>query len=535
MNDSSQPKQSRSTRFQHRLFSWRTLRLTLIGLAVLATAIAAFYTVENWRGQRAWNEYREQLEARGEQLDFRAFIPPPVPDEENFAATPALKSWFNIPPPESESGSIGKARNRIPKRPIHTTERQFVDLAAWRTTLEGIRAGETTDSTVVVSGNLDPESRAQAAPAVLDALKSDEALFSELRAASVRPYARFPVDYNLEDPWGIRLPHLAKLKTLCQNLELKTVAELATGQTEEAFDDLMLMFRVTDALRSEPILISFLVRSVCFQFALQPIWEGLAEKRWTETQLQQIQTRLQSFDFISDLARNLDSERAAGILAAELLARRKYRFDHLFQPEDWREQTFLNLMGRIMPRGWFHLEQVNYCKYFEMQQAGAFDSEKQRVFPRPLEAGQSKLEDERKDATHSNTVLLILRHHLLAELLLPSVRKVTQRAALAHSAADLAAVACALERYRLAHGNYPNTLDPLTPQWIKRLPHDVISGEPLRYRLTSDGSFILYSIGWNEKDDGGTIALNNSGKSINLKQGDWVWSYPPAAAPQPLN
>ena len=38
---------------------------------------------------------------------------------------------------------------------------------------------------------------------------------------------------------------------------------------------------------------------------------------------------------------------------------------------------------------------------------------------------------------------------------------------------DLARVACALERYRLAHGSYPETLDALAPQFIEKLPHDL--------------------------------------------------------------
>lgn len=77
---------------------------------------------------------------------------------------------------------------------------------------------------------------------------------------------------------------------------------------------------------------------------------------------------------------------------------------------------------------------------------------------------------------------------------------------------DLARVAIALERYQLAHGNYPETLEALVPQFITKLPHDVINGQPLKYRRTNDGSFILYSIGWNEKDDGGFIPAKKQAK-----------------------
>ncbi len=77
-------------------FSWRTARRILITIAVIITLVAVFYAEEDLRGNRAWARYRQEAEARGEQLDWRAFIPKPVPDDQNFAATPFVKSWFVI-------------------------------------------------------------------------------------------------------------------------------------------------------------------------------------------------------------------------------------------------------------------------------------------------------------------------------------------------------------------------------------------------------------------------------------------------------
>src|SRR5713101_5527566 len=94
MTDQAQPsiwERSTLVRFSRWLFS----RRTLIVVAWTATIIALFYGEENWRGRRAWNKYRHELEARGEQLDLQAFIPKPVPDEQNFAATPFIESWFS--------------------------------------------------------------------------------------------------------------------------------------------------------------------------------------------------------------------------------------------------------------------------------------------------------------------------------------------------------------------------------------------------------------------------------------------------------
>jgi hypothetical protein len=84
-------------------------------------------------------------------------------------------------------------------------------------------------------------------------------------------------------------------------------------------------------------------------------------------------------------------------------------------------------------------------------------------------------------------------------------------------------IACALERYRLAHGQYPETPDDLVPQYLDRLPRDIINGAPLKYGRTADGSFLLYSVGWNETDDGGK-AVSNPARPSTLLLGDWVWS-----------
>jgi len=89
-----------------------------------------------------------------------------------------------------------------------------------------------------------------------------------------------------------------------------------------------------------------------------------------------------------------------------------------------------------------------------------------------------------------------------------------------------------LERYRLAHGQLPDTLDALVPEFLDRVPNDVINGQPLRYRQTGADQFVLYSVGWNEIDDGGTIAwIEGRTPRQDLERGDWVWSSQPQ--PQP--
>ncbi len=68
-----------------------------------------------------------------------------------------------------------------------------------------------------------------------------------------------------------------------------------------------------------------------------------------------------------------------------------------------------------------------------------------------------------------------------------------------------AMTAMACERYRLEHQAWPNSLDVLVEQkLLNAVPLDPIDGKPLRYRKDGD-MIVIYSIGNDEKDDGGFI------------------------------
>ena len=491
-------------RFFRWLFSWRPARRALISGAVFATLVGLFHAEENWRGKHAWNEYRRELEARGEQLDFKAFIPKPVPDEQNFAATPFVKSWFvrsNYQFSNFWQDVYGQVSSNITtsleKR--DGGNRHFVDLVAWKMAFDVARSGTVSRSQVFESDKLDLASRAMVAPVVLEGLKTNEAVFAELRAASQRPNSRYPVQYNLEDPWGILLPHLSNVRNICKRLQFKACAELAVGQSTDALEDVKLTLYMADSVKDEPFIISYLVRIACVQIAVQPIWEGLAERAWSDAELQEVQTHLQQYDFVADLKPHLDAERAAGVLTPELARG--------------------NGPG---PSGWYSLEQRNYCRLFQLEFRGTYDVTQRRVSPSQIESNKNELGREMPTGHPVNALRAIFHHQVFAAMLLPALPRLPVKAATAQTAVDQATLACALERCRLANGQFPETLEALVPRFISQLPHDVITGEPYKYRRTNDGQFVLYSVGWNEKDDGGV-----PGKTLfDEKKGDWVWQYP---------
>ena len=86
-------------------------------------------------------------------------------------------------------------------------------------------------------------------------------------------------------------------------------------------------------------------------------------------------------------------------------------------------------------------------------------------------------------------------YKFVARLLMPALFSCSQKFALIQVNLDEAALACALERHRLASGSFPENLGALVPRFISAIPNDVISGQPYKYRRVQPDAFLLYSVG----------------------------------------
>lgn len=514
-------------------------RRSLYALIALVTLTALYHAEENFRGKRAWERYRKEAEARGVKFDFAAFIPPPVPDEQNAANNRIVQEWFPKPLLDDANWPklVANAEQRIasPKNPTErrTTER-FIDLMAMKEALAEEESGKEKRNQRIAQADPTPQERAGAALAVLESLKVYQPALDELRAASKRPYVRYPIDYKLDDPFSILLPHLAKIKRLVQTVRLQASANLAAGHVDDAFTDVLFMLWLTDSIRDEPFLINQLVRVACLQITLQPIWEGLAEHKWTEAHLHQLQERLRRFDFVGDMVGPMGSERAASVGVIDRLARDSRSrpgiadlFDMGNQPKiKPRAAAFLT---SLVPRGWFYFEALNYCTLLDDQMKDGFDLQKKTINGPQMDENNARMEADLDDAKGMKAVFT---HRYFAKVLLPALKNATRKFALGQVAADEAALACALERYRLANGKLPENLEALVPKFMAKLPHDVLTGEPLKYERISDGAFVLSSVGWPITGDGGKgfppadFPPTDSGKPKD-RPGDWQWHSAP--------
>lgn len=507
-------------RFFRWFFSWRIQRRLLISAAVLATLFAILWTVENVRGRKMWEKYRAELAARNVPLDLAKLVPPPVPDEQNLAAIPLVQDWFGKNKDQSFGTNYDRSEAMLSKKGLGLNERHLADLPAWAQALALAAKDETTNR--FRSDTLTAATLREAAPAVLAGLAETAPALEALQAASKRPSARYPINYTMNDPLGILLPHLTKLRSVGRHLQLRTSAQLALDEHAAAHADVLLNLRLADSVKNEPVLISYLVRVACFQVAVHSVWEGLAERRWTEEELRTFQTALAQQNFVGDLKESLDGERAFGLLAIDLMARGVYSASLTTgaNPDERNiEGNAAVFLQHLVPRGWFQMEQYQYARLFEKQAEGVMDVSARRIFPDRLKTNLADLDREMQESAGLKAVG---RHRVLARLLLPALGKTWNRAAIAQTAANQAVLGCALERYRLAHGSFPEKLESLVPAYLAVLPVEVMTGENYKYKLKADGTFLLYSVGWDQKDDGGV-----PGKELfDQKSGDWVWSYP---------
>jgi len=505
------------------LCHWRTFKRFLFVTVCLATLIALFYAEENWRGRHAWEKYRQEQEAKGEKFSLKDFIPPLPPNDQNFATTPVIASCY-----ESMIDTTGhevrphltNVVNRL-EMPITAEDDKHVPTNGYwaKGTTTDLSAWQTYYRQLAASTNLFPVPPTPQTPAadVLLALSKYNPTFEEVRAASRLPYAQFPLEYDKDDPAAILLPHLARMKGLSRLLQLRALAELQAGQSDQALEDIQLTFYLVKSIHVEPFLISHLVRIAMTEINLQPVYEGLAGHRWTDLQLSALDAELANLDFLADFEYSMRGERICHVSILDYL-RHTRSVDMFTGSESSSSPHPLESVGLyLLPAGFFDQTKVYFSRLHD-----------QWVFP----VADTTLRIISPAKVHENEVALTnsLQHfsiqNRLASLLFPSLLPVTKRFAREQSSVDLARVAIALERYRLAHGEYPDSLDPLAPQFINPVPHDIINGHPLNYRRTADGLFVLYSVGWNEKDDGGARGTGPDSTRI-FDTGDLVWSYSP--------
>jgi hypothetical protein len=257
--------------------------------------------------------------------------------------------------------------------------------------------------------------------------------------------------------------------------------------------------------------------------AMEAAGEGLKNQQWGESELRQIEADLAGIHPWKDWHRAISSERAMfnsiyDKFAAASPSARATMLAGLTGPPAGVAPSTQELMA-LIPRRVFRDNQLRQNQYVDelLAQADAtgFD------IRRPTPSSPDHLKG------------LASYYYVILRAGAESYPSLRQPFAAAQTKLHQARIAVALERHRLARGAFPDRLAELTPEWLPSVPNDPLSRQPMIYRREqTTKAFLLYGVGKNLLDDGGTISHP---RKSEYSQNDLLWLHaPPAKAAAPV-
>ncbi len=474
-----------------RFYQAKGVKPILLGILLFLVSLIIFLQVERVRGLHAWEDYQVQAKAKGDWIEYAAVKQAPVSDELNFAMAPLLKSFA-----AADGDSAGayardfqaQFKQMFPEDLVPNGLGEFGD---WQ-------AARPVDLTVwQVHWNTKD---------LLTPLKKFDAVFADFALAVRRPEVQFPLEGT--PGTGDMKPLLVNVTALTCLLEFRVLAELDGGMAGSATEDVATMLRGAQRFAAAQT-INYQMLAIDLETgAIAAIWQGLAGHKWDAGQLAALEKELGALDPMGTSRRGFQFEAAFSTAAFE-----QSLGGPALLPADNEVLTGLNKISAQFPRGWYYQTMTGFRRYYDGGILASFDMEHHRMDPGAVDKVRHLEEDIVASWSPYNYLLKSL----------PAADPTLSFVAQAQVALDEARVAVALERARLATGKYPEKLAELAPKYLAAVPGDLVTGEPLHYRTTVEGEkFVLYSVGWNMKDDGGWTAPQMQAR---WSEGDWVWSY----------
>ena len=242
----------------------RSLRSFLYFIGLIALVIAAFYAEEDGRGRLSWKAFKNDWEARGENFNPANFVPPAVPNDKNFALTPIVYTTYGqiltrdgkvIPDDKRDPNFINSLDLKWGSLESDLTPTTngigdwakgiFSDLKPWQDYYRDLAA----------MTNLFPVPTEPGSPAkdVLLALSVYESRHGGIETGESAAVFTISPDLWHREP-SEHLPAASRGTERCCSmfLQMRAIAELQNGESQNALDDIKLMLRLTDSIRTEP-------------------------------------------------------------------------------------------------------------------------------------------------------------------------------------------------------------------------------------------------------------------------------------------
>jgi hypothetical protein len=280
------------------------------------------------------------------------------------------------------------------------------------------------------------------------------------------PRGRYGIIWS-RDGVGTLMPHIDALRPVSDLLSLDVVLRAHDGDADGALASCRGLLNAGRSLGDEPAAVSQLTRLGCRRCAVQGLERALAQGEASDAALEAVQRLLEDeekepLQLVTARAERADIQQFLETLEAGEFSPPAYGL---------RSRTGSYTADTLLDRGRARAAHAAYLRYLtELVEIAKLPPEQQaerlrrpgleppRGVPALLE-GLMRGDDRRT---------LALRFHANRGLL------------------RCAAAAVAAERYRRAHGRWPDSLDALVPAYLAKVPDNPFDGQPLLYRRRGD-------------------------------------------------
>lgn len=305
-------------------------------------------------------------------------------------------------------------------------------------------------------------------------------------------------DLNYDDGLGIRLPHLHGLRNLIFIGCAKAQIEAKTGNPDTAWDLITTQLKFADALRTEPILVSKVVRMAMIRLSCDTITKLCEIAPPNAQQSGDIQNLLKDLDDIQTLIHSIDAERLLiGEWVFNLTKDEMYKANLQNNQKDDAGLLHKLIIFGITFKPLFLADHAAYLRFMH---------DGTRFLERPYSPEQGEVMEQGVQK----------KRYIVTRILTPSILrfKVIHWEMIAQL--RIVQAGLALLQYKHTKNAFPATLEALKLQNI----NDPFSDGLLLYKTEGQG-FVLYSVGPDQKD-------NNGSPRQKKQKTDWdiVWSFP---------
>lgn len=370
------------------------------------------------------------------------------------------------------------------------------------------------------------------------ALQTNSLALEMLQRAGERPRLDFGLAY---EEGFLELPNLDELRQAALVLQMSAVEQLHEGDAADAVTNIHTLLALVRASYDEPIITSQMFRVALAQMTVAAQWELLQGSNVTEGELASLQRDWTGLDFSRPLENAFLMDRVMTSVRIEQLRETNnpslaMGIPSIYSsgpPGDW-VRALKDAGTAIKYRTAVHLWRASWS-YEDELHVWQFDQISAEALRQARTNGFFKDALAERDRKIALRGLDRITHNWMRNQFTDSFAYVgsmsswnpMQRLLAVEAARQMAVTSIALKRYQLRQGALPQDLSALVPDFLPALPCDPVDGQPLRYHLNGDGTFLLYSIGEDAFDNGGDPTPLKATKSISWQRGrDWVWPQP---------